>query len=71
MSKLPTFFCMRTLLSFGGQDLNRVTLSGPHDWQFVLYKMYEPRDSGANQRCDKLAAELTRLWEAKNDRDRC
>ena len=59
---LPRFYCMKALLGFHpGPDLNRITLYGPNDFQFVLYEMGEPRDAKANQRCNELAAALSKI----------
>ena len=61
---IPTFFCSRTLLGFHpSQDLNRITLNGPDNFQFILYEMGEPRPADAADRCNGLAGRLTLLWD--------
>ena len=61
-AKLPDFYCMKTLMGYSGQDLNRVTLYMPNEQSFVLYKIGEARTLDANQRCNELAAKLNELW---------
>lgn len=63
--KQPPFFCMKTLMGFGGQDLNRVTLNCPDGSEFVLMEMGETRTAKANQRANELAIHLSAIW-AKN-----
>ena len=64
VAAFPTFYCTRTLLSYHpSQDLNRITLCGPNDWEFVLYEMGEARDVKAPDRCNALAAKLRELWD--------
>ena len=65
--KLPTFYCMRTLLGFGDQqDLNNVTIYGPNGFNYVLFEMNEPRDDKKSREwSNKLAQELTKLWDDK------
>ncbi len=66
MTKMPSFYCCRTLLGFAPeQDLNRVTLYGPDDFQFVLYEMAEKRPANAHDRCNLLAQQLRVLWDNK------
>ena len=66
MADFPTFYCSRTLLSFGrDEDKNRITLVGPDGFEFVLYRMGEDRSIGANARCNQLAVELSAMWDIK------
>lgn len=63
--KFPAFYCLKTLLGFGGeQDLNQITLYGP-GLEFELYKMGEARSADASERCNRLAARLTKAWEER------
>jgi hypothetical protein len=66
LTEFPTFYCCRTLMSYHpGQDLNRITLYGPGDFQFVLYEMAEKRPANAHDRCNLLAQQLRVLWDNK------
>jgi hypothetical protein len=63
--KIPPFFCMKTLMGYHpGPDLNRITLNCPDGSEFVLYKIGEARDPQANQRCNELAAHMSKLWSS-------
>lgn len=65
----PSFYTCRTLLSYHpSPDLNRVTLYGPNDFQFILYEIGEPRRGDANERCAKLAVALCKLWDQQKGR---
>jgi hypothetical protein len=66
MTELPHFYCMKTLLGYGGEDLNRITLYGPNGFEFVLYGMGEKRPTDAGARCNALAARLHELWQKEN-----
>jgi len=68
MSKIPPFYCTKTLLGFGpGPDLNRVVLNCPDDSRIVLFEMGEARSPDANSRCNALAAHLTELWNKQKE----
>ena len=70
MSKLPAFYCTKTLLSYHpNPDTNRVTLSGPGGMQFALLCLSEPRNRDANERCNLLAEALSKLWEGRQTAD--
>jgi hypothetical protein len=60
--KHPPFFCMKTLMGFGGQDLNRITLNCPDGSEFVLMELGEARTEKANYRANELATHLSALW---------
>ena len=65
MSDLPPFYVTKTLLGFGGKDLNRITLNMPGDRSFVLCEMNEDRSLVDVNRWNELATELSKVWNKK------
>lgn len=64
-AKLPPFYVTKTLMGFGGEDLNRVTLNMPGDQSFVLCEMNEPRTDVQRSRWNAMAAKLSEIWKSR------
>lgn len=62
MKKIPPFYCARTLLGMT-PDRNRISLYMPGDRSTVLCDMGVPRSDAEIARWNKLAEQLSKVWE--------
>lgn len=62
----PPFYCTKTLLGFGGADLNGITLQMPGRYhesnRTVLCEINAPRTDDDIKRWNALARDLSRVW---------